>query len=176
MPGRQTQPVTLRLMGDAAGNTDIVDGRHQNQIPPRERDMGSHASSLGTHGVLTHLHDQFLTWMNHLRDGELWRRTTLPFLTRIARLGIPDIQKRIACQTDIHKGSLHSRQHILNASLVDVAGDALADRAFHHHLHQLAIFKQRNPCLSRTTVGNQLSAHAHRSRGTGSVRLPSTRI
>ena len=63
------QPLTLFFRRNLARHTGVVDRRHVNNEPARQRDMRSDARALLPQRFLGDLHDNFLAFLQQVGDG-----------------------------------------------------------------------------------------------------------
>jgi hypothetical protein len=63
------QPAPLVVVGDLARDAHVLDGRHEHEIAPGQRDVGRDARALLAQGFLDHLDEHFLSGLEHLLDG-----------------------------------------------------------------------------------------------------------
>jgi hypothetical protein len=192
------QPAALAIRGDAPGDPDVVDRRHEHQVAPRQRDVARGPRALGADGLLRDLDDDLLTFLEEVLDaraagGALAVGLFLVLVVRRLR-GIPREQTASdhrACRArptragtrllgpDVDEGGLHSGQHALDAPLVDVSGDAAFALALDVQLAQQAVFDQRDPRLGAVGIDDEEARHsgsyqnlrAARGRADGNVRV-----
>ena len=62
------KPAPLAVALDAARDADVVHGRHEDQVAPRQRDVAGDAGALGADGVLGDLDDHLLPFLEQVLD------------------------------------------------------------------------------------------------------------
>ena len=63
------QPSPLVVVGDLARDAHVLDGGHEHEVAPGQRDVGRDARALLPQGFLDHLDEHFLPRLEHLLDG-----------------------------------------------------------------------------------------------------------
>jgi hypothetical protein len=80
LPDDAAQPGPLVTRFDLPGHADVVDGRHEDQEPPRDRGVAGDARALGAERLLDDLDDHLLPFLEQLIDGQLPGRTVGGFV------------------------------------------------------------------------------------------------
>src|SRR5439155_24360067 len=62
------QSPALLLVLDAAGDADVIDGRHEDQVPAWKRDVAGDAGALGADGVLHRLDEDLVAFLEQVLD------------------------------------------------------------------------------------------------------------
>ena len=63
------QPAPLLVVHDLARDADVLDGRHEDEIAAGQGHVGGDARPLLAERLLDHLHEHFLSRLEHLLDG-----------------------------------------------------------------------------------------------------------
>ena len=62
------QAAALLLVADAAADADVIDGRHEDEVPAGNGDVRGDARALGADGILRDLHQHFLADLEQILD------------------------------------------------------------------------------------------------------------
>src|ERR1700737_116314 len=117
---------------DFSGNSTPVAKWHQDEIAPRETQIGRDARPLCPNWTLRHLHDHFRA--NRIDIRNILRRDPLSLFfpgsvdffdsaVERRRNRVPKMQERVFLQADVDEHRLQTHLDILNATLVNAADD-----------------------------------------------------
>jgi hypothetical protein len=151
-----------------------------------DRDARGDARALGTDRFLGDLDDDFLALVEDRIDPRRRRPATTSAAvatsaaTRLA-FGVTGfesalevvthVEKGCFLQADVDESGLHAGEHAHDASLDDVADDALVAFALDMQLSELALLEQRNPGFPEFRVDDDLVLHRSACSASGSSRL-----
>src|SRR4029453_3407764 len=149
---------------DLAGDADVIDGRHEDEEPARERRMRGQSRALCAQRLLGHLDDNLLSFLQQFFDFGLGTPIA-PFPAIAAALGVAaiilvvgieaiefldrvddvrDIQEPIAFERDINERALHAGEHFRYPALVYVANDSPMTRALDENLGDEIFLEDRD--------------------------------
>ncbi len=148
--------LALGLVGDAAGNPQLHQGGHIDQVMTGQADVGGQAGAFVGRRAAQHLDQQVLALMEQVGDGRGWEPAAgwglvylvlEPKLEEFIFLGRDIFGKEIggAVRAHIHKGRGHAGQKLDHPALIDVAHGAVLGPAFHIEFGQAAVFEESHP-------------------------------
>ena len=163
------QPLALDLVLDPSRDADVIDGRHVDQVPPREGDVGRDACPLGPDRFLGDLHQQFLPLLQQFLDRMQrvghWLLPRLPFHVRFVFLhrveDVRHVEEGGLFQPDVDERRLHAGQHPDHLALVDVPDDSLHPAPLDVQLRNGAVLDERDAGFVGGGVDYQLVSHAN---------------
>ena len=147
------QAVALVARLDLAGDADVVDGRHEDEKPARQRRMRRQTRALGAQRLLGDLDDDFLAFLQELFDFRLGpvfavpppRAARRPLLVLRRRRVEPvelldrvddvrDVEEPVALEADVNERALHAGQHFRHPALVEIGDDSAMPLALDENL------------------------------------------
>src|SRR5262249_4816773 len=110
------QPPALLVVRDLAGDADMLDRGHEDQIPSGQPDVGRDPRALLTQRLLDDLDQDVLAWLQALLDGAavaVGRGALLllgqeVFVELLEDVG--HVQEAVALETEVHERRLHARE------------------------------------------------------------------
>src|SRR5690606_30666896 len=141
--------LALALIADLPGNPDVIDTGHQDEVSAGNGEVAGNTGALGADRFLDDLDDDLLAHPEVVVDGRpLQILGRLVFVTlHPQRVGIIDVEERIALQADVDEGRLHSRQDVFDPPLVNVSDDPLGQGTFNEDVHQASVLENGPPGL-----------------------------
>ena len=164
------EPPTLLVLLDPARDPDVLDRRHQHEVPAGQRDVGREPRPLRADRILRDLHHDLLPLLEQIldeglaglhdgvrplvrRDGGLVVLALLVVAVRLEvhveqrRRDVAHVEERGALQPHVHERGLHARQHPDDAAEVHVAHEPTFVAAVDLELGQPAGVHQRDADL-----------------------------
>src|SRR5262249_272563 len=77
----------------------------------------------------------------------------------LRRIDVARVQEAGSAQADVDEGRLHAGEDAFDASLIDVAGEAVGTGALQMHFGERVVLHQRDARLELTHVDQQLFLH-----------------
>jgi len=158
--------VALLLVLDLGGHADAAQTRHEHEVTGGDADLGAEPRPLAAQGILDHLHQYLLALVQQVLDAAPPRCLAADRVGdhgpgRVAGAGgdVRGMQERAAFEPHLHESRLHPRQHPQDASLVDVADDAVPAGALDEHFLQHAVLHQGDAGLLGGHVDQDLFTH-----------------
>ena len=115
---------------DLARDGHVVEEGHEDEVVPRQGDVGGQARALGAHGLLDDLHEDPLPLVEVLHRGAL-AVDDLPRLLLQEADGphVALVEEAVPLQAHVHEGALHPRQDPVHAAHVEVSHQAVQVRS-----------------------------------------------
>jgi hypothetical protein len=181
------QPPPFLVRADAARDADVVDGRHEHQVAPGQRDVAGGARPLGADRFLGDLDDDLLPFLEQVLDagaaadprgvGRLFvlvaavpgrggvtaGEQTLEIIGRPPH--VRDMQVGALLEADVDERRLHAGEHPLDPTLVDVAGDPALALALDVQLTEIPVLHERHPRLGAVRVNDDQCVGGHTRSG-----------
>jgi hypothetical protein len=167
------QPLALLVGADAPRDADVVDRRHEHEVPTGQRHVRGDARALGAHRLLGDLHQHLLAFLQEIFDllmacglGELLARQLVAGLALLVVLGehrlevaaaadVSDVEERGLLDADVDERGLHAREDAYDATLVDVADDAAFFFPLDEQLGEDALLDEGHTRLGSVGVDDQ---------------------
>ena len=131
----------------------ITEG-HQNQVAPRETEIGCHPRPFRTDWAFGYLHDYIRTdWVNagYILYGDSFSRPLVPppidffnATVKRSRNRIPKVEERVFLKADVNKHRLQAHLDVSDLALVDAADDVPRGLTFDAVFLQPAVLEQCN--------------------------------
>ena len=192
LPDDAAQAGTLVARLDLARHADVVHRRHEDEEPPRHRDVRGEAGALRAERFLHHLHQDFLPFLQQVLDARLRpsapsfcllalaSTSPLSLLVLVAAFeafelleGVDDfgdIEKPVALEAEVDEGRLHAGQHFRDPALVDVADDAAMTFTLDEDFGDEIVFEDGHHGLVAIGGDDHLLGHSQTPRRVGRVR------
>jgi len=165
--GDTPETVALAVAVDAARDTHIVNGGHEDQEAAGKRAVRGHPGSLGPDGLLDDLDHYLLTGFEDVLDGELAVAVAVVDLDLVVTLlvhvlgreGIGHVEEGVLLEPDVDKGGLHPGKDVLHLALVYAAYRSLPRRSFVVDFHKLAVLEDGDAGFPEFNVDKNLLLH-----------------